>query len=47
MHVSGNYLKDNVAAQVKPYKNIQYISPGSYNPDNDTNSSQQTGEQDK
>jgi hypothetical protein len=29
MHVSGNVLKDNVEAQVKPYKRIQYISPGS------------------
>jgi hypothetical protein len=27
MHVSGNVLKDNVGAQVKPYKRIQYISP--------------------
>jgi hypothetical protein len=29
MHVSGNVLKDNVEAQVKPYKRTQYISPGS------------------
>jgi hypothetical protein len=28
MHVSGNVLKDNVGAQVKPYKQIQYIAPG-------------------
>jgi hypothetical protein len=28
MHVSGNVLKDNVAAQVKPYKRFQYIAPG-------------------
>jgi len=28
MHVSGNILKDNVGDQVKPYKQIQYISPG-------------------
>jgi hypothetical protein len=28
MHVSGNVLKDNVAAQVKPYKRLQYIAPG-------------------
>jgi hypothetical protein len=29
MHVSGNVLKDNVADQVKPFKNTQYIAPGS------------------
>jgi hypothetical protein len=28
MHVSGNVLKDNVGAQVKPYKRIQYLAPG-------------------
>lgn len=28
MHISGNVLKDNVAEQVKPYKKIQYIAPG-------------------
>jgi hypothetical protein len=28
MHVSGNILKDNVEEQVKPFKNIQYIAPG-------------------
>ncbi len=28
MHVSGNLLKDNVGAQVKPFKHIQYIAPG-------------------
>jgi thymidylate synthase len=28
MHVSGNVLKDNVAAQVKAYKRNQYIEPG-------------------
>jgi hypothetical protein len=27
MHVSGNVLKDNVAEQVKPFKNIRYIAP--------------------
>jgi hypothetical protein len=27
MHVSGNVLRDNVAAQVKPFKNIRYIAP--------------------
>lgn len=29
MHVSGNVLKDNVSLQVKPYKSVQYLSPGS------------------
>lgn len=28
MHVSGNVLKDNVAAQVKPFKRVQYLEPG-------------------
>ena len=28
MHVSGNVLKDNVEVQVRPYKRVQYISPG-------------------
>jgi hypothetical protein len=28
MHVSGNVLKDNVAGQVKPYRRITYITPG-------------------
>jgi len=28
MHISGNILRDDVAAQVKPFKDIQYISPG-------------------
>jgi hypothetical protein len=28
MHVSGNILRDNVAAQVKPFKRIQYVRPG-------------------
>ncbi|GAB4528240.1 MAG: DUF166 family protein [Anaerolineae bacterium] len=28
MHISGNVLKDNVGAQVKPFKRIQYIAPG-------------------
>jgi hypothetical protein len=27
MHVSGNVLRDNVAEQVKPFKNIRYIAP--------------------
>lgn len=28
MHVSGNVLKDNVGAQVKPFKRMKYIAPG-------------------
>ena len=28
MHVSGNVLRDNVGEQVKPYKQIRYIAPG-------------------
>ncbi len=28
MHVSGNIMKDAVADQVRPYKRIQYIAPG-------------------
>jgi hypothetical protein len=28
MHVSGNVLKDNVGAQVKAYKRVQYLDPG-------------------
>jgi hypothetical protein len=28
MHVSGNVLKDDVAEQVKPYRRITYITPG-------------------
>jgi hypothetical protein len=28
MHISGNLLKDNVAAQVKPLKRVQYFVPG-------------------
>jgi len=28
MHISGNILKDNVGAQVKPFKHIRYITPG-------------------
>ncbi len=30
MHVSGNVLRDNVGAQVKPYKRVQYIAPGAF-----------------
>ena len=28
MHISGNVLKDDVGAQVKPFKRVQYIAPG-------------------
>ncbi len=28
MHVSGNVLKDNVAEQVRPFRNIPFITPG-------------------
>jgi hypothetical protein len=28
MHISGNLLKDNVGEQVKPFKKIQYVRPG-------------------
>ena len=28
MHVSGNVLRDNVAEQVKPFKNVRFIVPG-------------------
>jgi hypothetical protein len=28
MHISGNLLKDNVGAQIKPFKRVQYSVPG-------------------
>jgi hypothetical protein len=28
MHVSGNILRDNVARQVRPYRQVRYIAPG-------------------
>jgi hypothetical protein len=31
MHISGNLLKDNVGAQVKPFKQVRYIKPGPQN----------------
>lgn len=31
MHVSGNILRDKVGVQVKPFKRIQYIAPGTRN----------------
>ena len=30
MHVSGNVLKDDVAAQVKPFRRIGYVAPGEH-----------------
>ena len=30
MHVSGNVLKDAVGEQVKPFKRVQYIAPGTH-----------------
>ncbi|MBP1701250.1 MAG: hypothetical protein H6Q38_357, partial [Chloroflexi bacterium] len=30
MHISGNVLKDNVEAQVRPFKRTQYIAPGTH-----------------
>ena len=28
LHISGNIMKDNVAEQVKPFKPVQYLTPG-------------------
>jgi hypothetical protein len=28
MHISGNIMRDNVGEQVKPFKRIQYVAPG-------------------
>jgi len=28
LHISGNIMKDNVGEQVKPFKQIQYLTPG-------------------
>ena len=33
MHISGNIIKDEVAAQVKPFKRTQYIDPGTRSED--------------
>lgn len=33
LHVSGNVFKDEINDQVKPYKNVQYISPGTRSED--------------
>ena len=35
MHISGNLMIDSVAAQIKPYKRIQYIAPGKLASDGD------------
>lgn len=35
MHISGNLIKDNIADQIKPFKKIQYISPGFLSSDAD------------
>lgn len=45
MHASGNLLKDNIAAQVKPYRNIQYIAPGTRSEAIDANSNRQAGDE--
>jgi len=37
MHISGNLIKDNIAAQVKPYKQNQYIVPDNQLSDVDLN----------
>ncbi|MBE9471683.1 MAG: hypothetical protein IMY75_06230, partial [Chloroflexi bacterium] len=31
MHVSGNILKEQVGAEVKPFKQVRYIVPGRRN----------------
>jgi hypothetical protein len=33
MHVSGNILKDRVGEQVRPYKQVAYIVPGTLSGD--------------
>lgn len=33
MHISGNILKDNVLEQVKPFRRLQYIAPGTRSED--------------
>ncbi len=37
MHVSGNIMKDSVAEQVKPYKQVQYLTPGFRSEEDHTN----------
>jgi hypothetical protein len=31
MHVSGNIMRDEIADQVKPFKQVNYIAPGTRN----------------
>jgi thymidylate synthase len=33
LHVSGNLMRDNVGEQVKPFRRIQYIAPGTRSPE--------------
>ncbi len=28
MHISGNLLRDDIAVQVKPFKRVRYLAPG-------------------
>jgi hypothetical protein len=35
MHVSGNIMRDEIAEQVKPYKRVDYIAPGTRNDSSD------------
>jgi hypothetical protein len=28
MHISGNLIKDNITAQIRPFKQVQYLTPG-------------------
>jgi hypothetical protein len=37
LHISGNIMKESVAEQVQPYKQIQYIAPGFRSADGPTN----------
>jgi hypothetical protein len=39
MHVSGNIMRDEIADQVKPYKKVNYIAPGTRS-DDDENQNQ-------
>ncbi len=40
MHVSGNLMRDNVREQVKPFKKIQYIAPGTRSEDQPSSSTE-------
>lgn len=33
MHISGNILRDEIAAQIRPFKQVQYIAPGTRSDD--------------